>query len=69
MKILTSGERPDTPLDEHLKQDHLISEKAHFRTLCEIMTESHLHFEDQVKQALQEGRVMLGLVGYCQQDS
>ena len=47
--------------DDHIQQESLAKESAHLRTLCEIMTETPLQFEEQVHRALQEGLTMLRL--------
>lgn len=62
MKTKPPGERPTSaPIDDHVHQERIADESAHLRTLCEIMTASPLHFEEQVNRALQEGLAMLQL--------
>ena len=47
--------------EEHTQQNQLTRESAHLRTLCEIITDSPLHFEQQIHSALLEGLAMLRL--------
>ncbi|MCP4341886.1 MAG: response regulator [Desulfobulbaceae bacterium] len=59
--------------DEHSQQESSAKESAHLQTLCEIITETPLHFEDQVSRLLQEGLTMLrldlGIVSKIQDNS
>lgn len=57
----SDGSVPQTICDEHIQQESSAKERAHLQTLCEIITETPLHFEDQVSRVLQEGLTMLRL--------
>lgn len=62
IKTKSSVERATrSPIAEHVQQEHLTYESVHLRILCKIITDSPLHFEDQVNRALQEGLAMLRL--------
>ncbi|MGB3209179.1 MAG: ATP-binding protein [Desulforhopalus sp.] len=61
-KMQTSGKQASgSTSNDHVRQELLASESIHLRTLCEIMTDTPLHFEEQIHRALQEGLAMLHL--------
>jgi GAF domain-containing protein len=59
--------------DALILQESSAKESAHLQTLCEIITETPLRFEDQVSRVLQEGLTMLrldlGIVSKIQDNS
>jgi GAF domain-containing protein len=57
----SDGSVPQILSRAQIQQECLLKENAYLRTLCEIITEAPLHFEDQVSCALQEGLTMLQL--------
>ena len=63
MAAIQKSDRPVPQVlsSNSVQQEYFAKESAHLRTLCEIITETPLHFEDQVSRALQEGLTMLRL--------
>lgn len=47
--------------DDQSQQKYSTNDSAHLQTLCELITETPVDFEDQVNRVLREGLTMLGL--------
>jgi len=47
--------------DAQSQQKYSTNESTHLQTLCELITETPVDFEDQVRRVLREGLTMLGL--------